>query len=216
MKLYFAPPSTYSQKALMAFYEKQVAFEPEIVNLMDPEAKTAYKEIYPLAKIPLLILDDGHMIPESSIIIEYIDMNFDSGISLIPQDPESARKVRFADRMNDLYLNNPIVTLFFQNWKPEEERDQDAIASAKSTVDIIYGYMNQQLLDNDFCNGDSFSMADCGAAPPLNYAQQVHPFDEYEGIVAYFKRLQGRESWQKIQEMAVPFLENLMASRDSG
>lgn len=33
MKLYFNPISSYSQKTLMAFYEKGVSFEPVVVDL---------------------------------------------------------------------------------------------------------------------------------------------------------------------------------------
>ncbi len=73
MKLYYNPISTYSQKVLIALYEKALDFEPEIVNLMDSDARAQYREVYPMGKIPCLILDDGHMIPESSTIIEYID-----------------------------------------------------------------------------------------------------------------------------------------------
>ena len=73
MKLYYNPISTYSQKVLIALYEKGLDFEPEIVNLMDADARARYRDVNPLGKIPCLQLDDGHIIPESSIIIEYID-----------------------------------------------------------------------------------------------------------------------------------------------
>lgn len=59
MKLYYHPLSTYSQKTLMALYEKEVPFEREIVNLRDPRQRTAYRRLYPLGKIPLLVRDDG-------------------------------------------------------------------------------------------------------------------------------------------------------------
>lgn len=62
MKLYYHPLSSYSQKTLMAFQEKGVSFTSEIVDLMSPEGREAYKKIYPLAKIPLLVLDDGWFI----------------------------------------------------------------------------------------------------------------------------------------------------------
>jgi glutathione S-transferase len=73
MKLYYHPISTYSQKALIALYEKELDFEPEIVSLMNPEARQKYHEVYPMGKIPCLQLEDGHIIPEASIIIEYLD-----------------------------------------------------------------------------------------------------------------------------------------------
>ena len=73
MKLYCALPSPYSQKVLIAFKEKGIKFDPEYVNLMDPEKHAEYKKFYPIGKVPLLVLEDGYMIPESSIIVEYLD-----------------------------------------------------------------------------------------------------------------------------------------------
>ena len=76
MKLYYYPLSTYCQKVLIALYEKSVDFTPERVSLMDDAERDAYRKIYPLGKIPLLVLDDGHWVPESSIIVEYLDTHF--------------------------------------------------------------------------------------------------------------------------------------------
>ncbi|GMQ96224.1 MAG: hypothetical protein BMS9Abin14_750 [Gammaproteobacteria bacterium] len=59
MKLYYRPISTYAQKAQIAFYEKSVAFTPELVNLMDEAARAAYRKIYPLGKVPLPVLDEA-------------------------------------------------------------------------------------------------------------------------------------------------------------
>jgi len=39
MKLYYHPLSSYSQKTLMALFEKGCAFEPVIVGLMDEKGK---------------------------------------------------------------------------------------------------------------------------------------------------------------------------------
>ena len=40
MKLFYNPISTYSQKVLIALYEKGIEFEPEIVNLMDKRCRS--------------------------------------------------------------------------------------------------------------------------------------------------------------------------------
>jgi len=55
MKLYYNPISTYSQKVLIALYEKGLDFDSEIVNLMDADARAQYREVYPLGKIPCLL-----------------------------------------------------------------------------------------------------------------------------------------------------------------
>ncbi|MDE1464078.1 glutathione S-transferase family protein [Spartinivicinus poritis] len=209
MKLYYHPLSTYSQKVLMAFYEKEVEFTPHIVNLMDETSKKEYKEIYPLGKIPLLMCDDDHMIPESTIIIEYLDTHFTTGTKLIPDDKDTARQVRFIDRVQDNYLNDNIATLFFESMKPAEKQDPEKQAKAKEQLDIMYHYMNKQYSETTFAKGDDFTMADCSAVPALFYAQKIYPFEQFEGIKAYYKRVSERPSYQKVLAEAQPYLEKM-------
>jgi glutathione S-transferase len=88
MKLYYHPLSSYSQKTLMAFHEKGCAFEPVLVNLMDEQAKSEYKKIYPMGKVPFLRIEEKSWnVPESSIIIEYIERHYPGGTKLIPMIP---------------------------------------------------------------------------------------------------------------------------------
>lgn len=208
MKFYYNPISTYSQKALIAFYEKGIDFEPNIVKLMDPADLAKYRDVYPMGKIPCLVLDDGHLIPESSIIIEYID---DMGAPrLIDGDSERTRKIRFKDRMLDLYLNDPIVTLLFQGMKPEDQRDVERMATAQFRIDTMYSFMEAEFEEHPFASGDKFSMADCAAAPALFYAEQTAPFAGYKNISAYWERLKQRSSVQRTHEEARPVLEAFM------
>lgn len=212
MKLYYNPISSYSQKVLIAFHELGVEFEPNIVQLMDPEARKKYREIYPLGKVPCLVLDDGHLIPESSIIIEYID-----GLAaprLIAGDSEQTRKIRFKDRMFDLYLNDTVVTLLFQSMKPNAEQDQERIETAKFRVETMYSFMEHELGAQKFAQGNTFTMADCAAAPALFYAEMIAPFAEHKNIQAYWERLKKHDSVQKTFNDARPMVERFM-NRDA-
>lgn len=208
MKLYYHPISSYSQKVLIAFREKGLEFEPHIVSLMDPESRAAYREIYPLGKVPALVLDDGHLIPESSIIIEYLDSIAEP--KLIFGDAEESRKIRFKDRMFDLYLNDSVVTLIFQSTKPANERDQARIDSAKFRIDTLYGFMEAEFGKQSFANGERFSMADCAAAPALFNAQQYAPFSQHSNISAYWDRLASRPSIRAVQAEAEPHIKAMM------
>ena len=94
-----------------ALYEKRI--ESEQVKLFDTAERGRYRsEIYPLGRIPLLVLGDGHIIPE------YLDANFDNGPRLILSEPDAGRRTRIHHRMLDLYLNDSIGSLLFQSWKP--------------------------------------------------------------------------------------------------
>src|SRR4051812_3324883 len=105
MKLYFAPRSTYSQKALIALHEKRASFTPVIVSPADAGDRAELAKLTPLGKVPVLVLPDGWKIPESSIIIEYLDTHISTGTRLIPEDIDQARQTRFHDRLADLYVN---------------------------------------------------------------------------------------------------------------
>lgn len=206
MKLYYFPLSTYSQKVLIALYEKGIEFEPEITNLFDPEVRAKYREIYPMGKVPLL-LDDDYMVPESSIIIEYVDKM--AGPRLIEGDDDRTRKIRFADRVYDLYLAESITTLLFQSWKSEDQRDPERIETAKMRVETMYAYMEKSFETQPFSNGSEFSMADCAAAAGLFYAEQVASFSERPNIVKYWKRLKTMPSVKRVHEEAAPYVEEL-------
>lgn len=147
-----------------------------------------------------------------SIIIEYLDTHFDTGTRLIPTDAEDARQVRFRDRMLDLYLNDSVVTLLFESWNPVGEQDQAAIEKSRFRVGVMYKFVAKDLAQKEWIAGDSFSMADCAAAPVLFYAQQVAPFTEHTNISQYWQRLSHRPSFQRVLKDAAPHLEQIKAA----
>ena len=208
MKFYYHPISSYCQKVLVAMYEKGIEFEPHVIALMDPEERAKYREVYPMGKVPLLIVDDDHLIPESSTIIEYLDEIAEP--KLVFGDAEQRRKIRFKDRMFDLYLNESVSTLLFQSMKPESERDQERIDTAKFRIDTMYDFMEQELGEQPYANGEKFSMSDCAATPALFYAQRAAPFDSYKNISAYWDRLASRPSVQRVISEAEPHIRAFM------
>lgn len=212
MKLYFNPLSTYSQKVLIALYEKGIEFEPEIVNLFSPEGKAEYKKISPIGKVPLMILPekDGWQVPESTSIIEYLDQKYDEQPKLIPSDPDAARQTRFFDRMNDLYVANSFGTIFFGAMKPADKQDAEAIAGAKEKLDICYGHLDTMLEKNTWLGGDAFTMADCSLIPSLGYLRQTYPFEKYKNLTAYWNRAAERPSVARVLKEAEPWLAKMM------
>ncbi len=213
MKLYYFPLSTYSQKVLTAFHEKGVAFTPEVVVNMDPAARAEYLKINALGKVPTLVLDDGHVIPESTTIIEYLeDHHGDSGTRLIPTDSKDrARQTRFFDRQFDLYFNEPMQTIFFDGRKPKDQQSPSGVAAAKQKLDILYPKYDEHMAKRTWIMGDDFTMADCAAAPCLSYLRMVHPFTEYKHLSAYAARLTERPSFARVLAEAAPYMAKMMA-----
>ncbi len=213
MKLYYSPMSSYSQKVLVAFYEKGVEFTPSVVDLMDPAARAAYLEVNPLGKVPLLRIEDKNwMVPESSIIIEYLDQNC-AGPKMLPQDPEVARQVRFRDRFCDFYLHEPMGKIFFDSMRPEGKKDPYGVELARDLLDRAYKSLNaglERMKDKGpWAMGDTFTLADCAAAPALNYLAMVHPYKSHENLSAYASRLFERPSVKRVLKELEPHLAKM-------
>ena len=207
MKLYYNQLSTYSQKVLLAFYEKGVDFDGQVIDIGNDEHWADLAAVYPIAKIPLLRVSEDHLIPESNIIIEYLEGHYVQGARLIPQDGDQARQVRFMDRMNDLYLNNSMITLYFSDNYTEAQQEK-----ARQYLDISYRHLNDILANNTWLAGEDFTMADCSCIPPLFYLQKLYPYHEYPHLVAYFERARQRPSYQRVLENAMPVLAAMEAA----
>ncbi|MBP2236950.1 glutathione S-transferase [Sinorhizobium kostiense] len=210
MKLYYHPLSTYAQKTMIAFNEKEISYEPMLVDLATPEGRAAYTAVYPLCKVPMLKPSEDWMVPESTIIIEYLEDKFPETPPLIPREGgDAARQVRFVDRMSDLYLNNPVRELVLQKvgFAPANE---EVAAAARDTIRISYDYLDKRLAEQDWLCGE-FSMADCSAIPPLFYAQTVAPFTDRPNIRRYWEQARRRPSYARVMQEFVPIWEGLLA-----
>src|SRR5688500_10334682 len=105
LTLHFHPLSSFCQKALTGLYELDVPFTKHVVDLMDPVQRAAFLEIWPIGKFPVLRDEArGLTIPETSIILEYLEQQHAEPGRLIPTDPALARKCRLQDRFYDLYV----------------------------------------------------------------------------------------------------------------
>jgi glutathione S-transferase len=213
MKLYYNPLSTYSQKVMIAFHEKGIAYQPEIVDLMSPEGRAAYEKVNPIGKVPFLKPSEDWMVPESTSIIEYLEDTFPDSPRLIPvAGGEAARQVRFMDRMADLYLNDPVVELLFQKFGLRKQ-DEERAARSRKFIAISYEHFNRRLGTQTWICAENFSMADCAAIPALFYAQVVAPFDSHPNVVAYWRRAQQRPSYVKVKAEFEPIWNGMLAQR---
>ena len=86
--VYGHPFSSYTQKALMAFYEKGVACDFRVLA-PDNQAGAEFQALWPIGKFPVLVAD-GVTLPESSVIIEWLDRRIPGPAPLIPTDPDLA------------------------------------------------------------------------------------------------------------------------------
>jgi glutathione S-transferase len=207
LTLHFHPLSSYCHKALIALYENDVAFTPNLVDLSKDTQRAALLKLWPIGKFPVLCDDArGQTVPESTVIIEYLDRYYPGATRFIPADFDLAWQTRLRDRFYDLYVHEPMQKIVGDRMRPEGSKDPHGVEEARARLRTAYGMIEQQMAAQDWSMGEAFGLADCAAAPALFYANEVLPFGEaYRNLAGYFGRLKARPSYARVLKEAEPY-----------
>ena len=200
--LYGHPFSSYTQKALIAFYETGAAFEFRTVGPDQPQHGAELSALWPLGKFPLL--KDGDLtLMEASIIVEHVDGLH--GGRLIPVG-KAGLEVRMLDRVFDNYVMTPTSKIVADVMRPADAKDPPGVAEAHAVLETIYPWLEQRLSGREWASGGDFSLADCAAAPSLFYADWVHPIPpDLAALSAYRARLLARPAFARAVDEARPY-----------
>ena len=109
LTLHFHPLASFCHKVLIALREQETPFKGHLVDLGDPEANVEFLALWPVGKMPVLCDEQRDLtLPESSIIIEYLDQHYPGPVSLFPAEPATRLEARLWDRFFDLYVHAPM------------------------------------------------------------------------------------------------------------
>jgi len=211
LTLYYHPLSSFCMKVLMALYENGTPFTPQIVNLMDETEAANLKALWPIGKFPVLRDEArGQTVPETSIIIEYLDRHYPGATRFIPDDADRALQVRLQDRFYDLYVQLPMQEIVGDRLRPADKKDPLGVEQARSRLLGVYDMIERDMMERDMASdawaiGSDFSLADCAAAPALFYANKVVPFGDHKHAAAYLDRLMQRPSFARVLKEAKPY-----------
>ena len=208
LTLYYHPLASFCHKVLIALYENGTPVEAHVVDLMDDAAAARFLDLWPVGKIPVL-RDEARdrTVPETTIIIEYLERHYPGAHPLLPQDEDSRLDARLWDRFFDLYVQVPMQKIVSDRLRPENERDARGVADAEAGLLVAYRMLEQHMAGRDWAAGDSFGLADCAAAPALFYADIVVPFAAtHPNTAGYFERLLQRPSVARTFVEAQPYL----------
>ena len=205
LALYGHPFSSYTQKVLVALYENDTPFEFRCLGPDTPQHAAQWLQRWPLRKFPLLV-DGERNVVETSIIIEYLHLAHPGPARLLPDDPLAALDVRFMDRFFDLHVMNMVQHAVNGALTGDAAKRADAVATATEKLELAYGWLENCLAGRTWAAGDSFSLADCAAAPALFYADWTHPIGpQYPALRAYRARLLARPSFARAVAEARPY-----------
>lgn len=205
LSLYAHPFSSYCQKVLIALYENATPFEWRLLDQAQPELMDEFSARWPLRRFPLLV-DAGRTVIEASTIIEHLQLRHPGPVRLIPDDPQAALDARIMDRFFDNYVAAPQMKIFFDSISDAADRDAFGVTEARAQLESAYAWLEQTLQRRIWATGDAFTLADCGAAPFLFYADWTHAIPAAcVNLHAYRRRLLARPSFARAVDEARPY-----------
>jgi glutathione S-transferase len=203
LALYGHPFSSYTQKVLISLYENKTPFEFREIGPDHPENIQEWMERWPLAKFPML-LDGDRQVVETSIIIEYLQVNHPGPVRLIPDDAQAALDVRFLDRVFDLHIMNVQQMVIEAKLERMKLKTEDALAYVGPKLDAAYAWLDQLLSDGrTWAAGEAYTLADAAASPSLFYADWTYEIPAaLSHLKAYRARLLKRPSFARAVDEA--------------
>ena len=191
MRLHGGIHSGYTQKVRIALAEKGLTERVPFV-LVTPEERRglAYRARHPLGLVPVLELDDGSFLTESTPIIEYLDALVPAP-PLVPSDPLRRARMHALDHYQDQALTPPVRRLW-----PPVAADAATVAAAKSQVAAVFAYLDGVLGEQPYLVGE-FSIADIAFMARLQMLPElgVEVPPECTRFLAWRARLAARPSW---------------------
>lgn len=169
--LYHYPDCPYSQKVRVVMAEKDLEYEPVLVDLRKNEQRAPeFLKLNPYGKVPVLI-DEDIVIYDSTIINEYLEEEYPAP-NLMPEDSAGRARVRLLEDFCDNSFIPPSLIILAELARPQAERDNEKLRRFQGEIGRVLAHLDVQLDGKPFLIGE-FSLADCAFAPRLMILPQL-------------------------------------------
>ena len=205
MKLTIATPSPFARKARIALLEKNLPHEIVVQNPW--QAPIAAN---PLGKVPALELDDGRLVHDSSVIVEYLE-TLNAPPALIPSTPALRVVHKQLEALAD-GICDAVVLIVTERSRPPEKRSDDWIARQASKIPAALDALETSLGAGDWFSSHGFGLAEIAAGCALGYLDLRYPELDWRAdrpaLAKLAERLSRRPSFATTRPTAQPVVIN--------
>lgn len=135
MQLHMSPTSPFVRKVRVAVRELGLTDRVDEIAV-DPWTDTAFRALNPLSKVPVLVTDDGTVLFESLLLVEYLDHQADG--RLVPP-PGPARWAALSHHALAQGMMEATLRITLERRLPEAVRNEGAIARSMAAVTAALG-----------------------------------------------------------------------------
>ncbi|HMM54169.1 MAG TPA: glutathione transferase GstA [Candidatus Desulfobacillus sp.] len=193
MKLYYSPGAC-SLSPHIALCEAGI--KCELVKTDLHSKKTAdgsdFRQVNPKGYVPALVLDDGQVLSEGPVIVQYI-------ADLVPQKKlapvnGTMERLRLQEWLN--FISSEIHKSFSPLFNPQASEDWKA--GARALLTRRFEIPAKALEGRSYLLGEDFSVADCYLFTTLSWAAHVKvDLSPWPALGAYLQRVAARPAVQQ-------------------
>jgi glutathione S-transferase len=190
MKLYYSQGAC-SLAPHIALHEADLAYTLEPVNLKTKTIREGdYTKVNPKGYVPALKLDNGELLTEVAVILQYIaDLKPDARLFPKAGTPERWKALEWLN-----FVATEIHKGFGPLWNPSMPAEGKEMA--KATLGKKFGYISERLSGN-FLLGQQYSIVDCYLFTVLNWSPMVGvDLSPWPELGRYIERVRNRPAVQ--------------------
>ncbi|MBA1148767.1 glutathione S-transferase family protein [Ectothiorhodospiraceae bacterium WFHF3C12] len=193
MLLYDKPECPFCFKVRIALAEQGRSFEHRPHDA--PGVEDERRRLSPTGTVPIVVLDDGYVMTESNVIMEYLA---DTGAGLLPADPEARATARALAHYSDTRVGQAVREVIFEKrGKPEAEWDRERIAAGAAVWENeCLPYLAEALAGQEYFAG-AYSLADAALTARFALARAYGLLvpGGFENLQRWYARTSSRPSF---------------------
>jgi len=189
MKLYYAPGAC-SQAPHIILHELGLSHSSERVDLRakQTESGLSYTEINRKGAVPALEMDNGELMTENAVILQYLGDR--SGLGEILPPVGNFSRYRVLEWLN--FITTELHKSFGPLFNPAASEETKGLF-----IDLIgkkLDYVERELGDGPFLMGDTLTLPDAYLFVITGWAEKMIGLDRWPNLIAFRERMMQRES----------------------
>ncbi|OYW28311.1 MAG: glutathione S-transferase [Caulobacter sp. 12-67-6] len=188
MRLLYSALSPFARKVRIVAHENGFT-DAIMLETVAPFTDESLRATNPLSQVPTLILDDGEILFDSSVICDHLDA--EGGAGLIPAGGRDRLRALTLQALAD-GMGSAAVAVVRERMRPEDDQRPELIA--RQTAAIVAGL---DLLESEGLANDRWAIAEIAVAAQLAYfdARKVLGWrDGRPALSAWFEAASRREA----------------------
>lgn len=185
--------SPYVRRVAIALKHLDIPFDHRSLSVF--RHVDEFARINPLVKAPTLVCDDGTVLVDSTLILDYIEALAGPDTSLMPKDPELRLKSLHLIGVALVACDKTVQIVYEKTLRPPEKQHQPWLDRVTTQLNEAYGQLEATVeARSPWLVGDRLLQPDISVAVAWRFTQFMMPDvispDQYPALAAFSAELE--------------------------